>query len=58
MPVSISDLDIKVKAEKPEGAHTVTKADFEILTSNLSEKPPDRVLERDVIVLLLDSLVF
>jgi len=31
MRVSISDLDVKIRAEKPEDARTVTKADFEII---------------------------
>ena len=40
MRVSISDLNVKVRAEKPEGARTVTKADFEIIvkTSETEEK--------------------
>ena len=31
MRVPISDLDVRVRAEKPEDARTVTKADFEII---------------------------
>jgi putative redox protein len=40
MRVSISDLNVKVRAEKPEGARTVTKADFEIIvkTGETEEK--------------------
>jgi putative redox protein len=40
MRVSISDLNVEVRAEKPEGARTVTKADFEIIvkTSETEEK--------------------
>ena len=40
MRVPISDLDVKAKAEKPEGARTVTKADFEIIvkTGETEEK--------------------
>ena len=38
--VSISDLNVEVRAEKPEGARTVTKADFEIIvkTGETEEK--------------------
>jgi putative redox protein len=40
MRVSISDLNVEVRAEKPEGARTVTKANFEIIvkTSETEEK--------------------
>ena len=40
MRVSISDLNVEVRAEKPEGARTVTKADFEIIvkTGETEEK--------------------
>jgi putative redox protein len=40
MRVSMSDLNVKVRAEKPEGARTVTKADFEIIvkTGETEEK--------------------
>ena len=44
MRVSISDLDVKVKAEKPEDARTVTKADFEIIVkTGESEEKINRV---------------
>jgi uncharacterized OsmC-like protein len=29
--VTMSDLEVKMKAEKPEGAKTVTKADYEVI---------------------------
>jgi len=47
MRVSISDLDVKVRAEKPEGARTVTKADFEItVKTEESEEKIKRVMEK------------
>jgi putative redox protein len=47
MRVSISDLDVKVKAEKPEDARTVTKADFEIIVkTGESEEKIKRVWEK------------
>jgi len=38
MRVSISDLDVKIRAEKPEDARTVTKADFEIIVKTGESK--------------------
>ena len=47
MRVSISDLDVKVKAEKPEDARTVTKADFEIVVkTGESEEKINRVWKK------------
>jgi len=47
MRVSISDLDVKVRAEKPEGARTVTKADFEIIVkTGESEEKINRVWKK------------
>jgi len=47
MRVSISDLDVRVKAEKPEDARTVTKADFEIIVkTGESEEKIKRVWEK------------
>jgi putative redox protein len=47
MRVSISDLDVKVKAEKPEDARTVTKADFEIIVkTGESEEKIKRVWQK------------
>jgi len=47
MRVSISDLDVKVKAEKPEDARTVTKADFEIIVkTGESEEKINKVWEK------------
>jgi len=44
MRVSIKDLDVKVKAEKPEDARTITKADFEIIVkTGESEEKINRV---------------
>ena len=47
MRVPISDLDVRVKAEKPEDARTVTKADFEInVKTNESEEKINRVWKK------------
>jgi len=47
MRVSISDLDVIVKAEKPEDARTVTKADFEIIVkTGESEEKINKVWEK------------
>ncbi|MEM2935771.1 MAG: OsmC family protein [Candidatus Bathyarchaeia archaeon] len=47
MRVPISDLEVNVKAEKPEDARTVTKADFDIIVkSSESEEKINRVWER------------
>ena len=47
MRVSISDLDVMVKAEKPEDARTVTKADFEIIVkTGESEEKINKVWEK------------
>lgn len=44
--VKISDLEITMKAEKPEGAKTVTKADYEVIVkSSESEDKLKRVFE-------------
>jgi len=46
MRLQISDLKIEMRAEKPEGARTVTKADYEItVTSGESEDKINRVFE-------------
>jgi len=46
MRVKISDLKIEMKAEKPEDARTVTKADYEItVTSGESEEKIRRAFE-------------
>jgi len=47
MRVSISDLDVKIKAEKSEDARTVTKADVEIIVkTGESEEKMNRVWEK------------
>ena len=47
MRVPISDLDVKVKAEKPEDARTVTKAEFEIIVkTGESEEKINRVWKK------------
>jgi len=47
MRVPISDLEVRVKAEKPEGAHTVTKAYGEIVVkTSESEEKVDRVWKK------------
>jgi len=47
MRVSISDLDVRVKAEKPEDARTVTKADFEVIVkTGESDEKIKRVWEK------------
>ena len=44
--VAISDLEITMKAEKPEGAETVTKADYEVIVkSDESEERLERVFK-------------
>jgi len=44
--VQISDLEINMKAEKPEGAKTVTKADYEVIVkSSESEDKLKRVFD-------------
>ncbi len=44
--VKISDLEITMKAEKPEGAKTVTKADYEVtVKSDENEERLKRVFE-------------
>ena len=44
--VKVSDLEITMKAEKPEGAKTVTKADYEVaVKSDESEDKLRRVFE-------------
>ena len=46
MRLQISDLKIEMRAEKPEGARTVTKADYEItVTSGESEDKIKRAFE-------------
>jgi len=47
MRVPINDLDVKVKAEKPEDARTITKADFEIIVkTGESEEKINRVWKK------------
>jgi len=47
MRVSISDLDVKIKAEKSDDARTVTKADVEIIVkTGESEEKINRVWEK------------
>jgi len=46
MRVQISDLEVKMNAEKPEDARTVTKVDYEITVRSCeSEKKLNRVFE-------------
>jgi uncharacterized OsmC-like protein len=44
--VAISDLEITMRAEKPDGAKTVTKADYEVIVkSNESKERLERVFK-------------
>ena len=44
--VTLSDLEVKMKAEKPEGAKTVTKADYDVIVkSGESQAKLERAFE-------------